>query len=49
MTPKRAAIIQSIEAKKNNGIVNTDSFAARAQKAAAEHVNGRLVTIEKGK
>lgn len=35
MTPKAAARIQRAEALKHGGAVATDSFAARAQRAAA--------------
>jgi hypothetical protein len=37
MTPKSSSRIQSAEAKQNSGAVSKDSFAARAQKAAAKN------------
>ncbi|MCR9657484.1 hypothetical protein NB537_22225 [Vibrio parahaemolyticus] len=37
MTPEAAARIQSHEAKNNGGQVSKDSFAARAQRAAANN------------
>ena len=37
MTPKAAARIQSAQAKKSGGKVSKNSFAARAQRAAAKN------------
>ena len=43
MTKKDAARIQSAEAKKKDGKVEKDSFAARAQRAADTNVNKDIV------
>jgi Seed maturation protein. len=37
MKPADASRIQSVEAKKNNGKVSKDDFAARAQSAAEKN------------
>lgn len=37
MTPKSASRIQSISARKNGGVIFKNSFAARAQAAAAKN------------
>lgn len=39
MTPDAASRIQSSQAKANGGKVSSNSFAARAQSAAAKNVN----------
>ncbi|RXJ71230.1 hypothetical protein CS022_21450 [Veronia nyctiphanis] len=39
MTPEAAARIQKNEAKQNGGKVSSDSFAARAQRAADKNKN----------
>lgn len=41
MTETAAARIQSAEALKNDGMVNKDSFAARAQRVTAQNNNSR--------
>ncbi|MCX7743731.1 MAG: hypothetical protein N2167_04110 [Flavobacteriales bacterium] len=39
MTPEAAARIQSATCKKNGGITPKNSFAARAQRAAAKNMD----------
>jgi hypothetical protein len=46
MTPSAAIRIQSATAKNNSGVVPENSFAAKAQSAAATNLNTGLVKAE---